>query len=92
MNTDTVRYLKTWGWLTVLTVAEVFLARSQVSKTTLVAGLGALSLWKALLVVLCFMHLQKENRWLKAAALVPVVLSGVAIVLLLSETPLLRIG
>ncbi len=92
MSADTARYLKTWAWLTVLTVAEVLLAKSHVQKMTLVAGLGAMSLWKALLVALCFMHLQKESRWLKAAALVPVVLSGIAILLLLSDTPFLRIG
>ena len=91
MNTDTARYLRTWAWLTVLTVAEVLLAKSSVSKMTLVAGLGAMSLWKALLVALCFMHLGKESRWLKAAAIVPVALSGVAIVLLLTDTPFLRI-
>ena len=92
MSADTARHLKTWAWLTALTVAEVLLAGAHVSKTTLVAGLGAMSLWKALLVALCFMHLGKESRWLKAAALVPVALSAIAIVLLLTDTPFLRIG
>ena len=90
MSPGTVRYLKVWGWLTALTAAEVLLAMAPVPRAALVAGLAGMALWKALLVVLEFMHLKLESRWLWAAAALPAFLSLVAVALILSDSPLLR--
>ena len=90
MTPATRRYLRIWGWLTALTAAEVLLAMAPVPRAALVLGLSGMALWKALLVALEFMHLRLENRWLWAAAALPAFLSALAVVLILSDSPLLR--
>ena len=85
MSPDTRRYLKVWAWLTVLTVGEVLLAMAGVSRAALVTGLAGMALWKALLVLLEFMHLKVESRWLWLAAMLPAFLSVAAVALILSD-------
>ena len=89
MSSETVRYLKVWGWLTALTAAEVALAMADVPRMALILGLSGMALWKALLVALEFMHLKLESRWLWAAAFLPAALSVTAVALILSDSPLL---
>ena len=89
MSAPAGRYLKIWGGLTALTVAEVLVAKAPWGKGAVIAALCGLGGWKALLIAMEFMHLKAESRWLRWAALVPLFLSITAILLILTETPLL---
>ncbi len=92
MNCERTKYLKVWFWLTVLTVVEVFAATAPMPRGAIFAALGALAAVKALLVAMYFMHLRYESRWLGAAALFPVILSITALVLVVSDAPILGIA
>ena len=87
-HSDKARYIRIWIWLAVITAIEVRVATAPLSKGTIISALAAMSLWKALLVALYFMHLKYESRWLLWAAVFPAILSAVTIALILSDTPL----
>ena len=83
------KYIVIWGWLTALTLVEIFVATAPIPKLAIVSSLLAMSAWKALLVALYFMHLKFESRWLIAAAAVPAVIVAMTVLLLLTDTPFL---
>lgn len=67
-------YLAVWAWLVfllVLSLLAVYLPFSQTVTVTLIFTVAAV---KAFLVLIYFMHLRFESRWIHAIALVPVVL------------------
>lgn len=88
MSAPAGRYLRIWGWLTALTVVEVLVAKAPWGKGAILLALCGLGAWKALLIAMEFMHLKAESRWLRWAALVPLFLSIMAILLILTETRL----
>jgi caa(3)-type oxidase subunit IV len=66
------QYWLIWGYLLVLTVAEVGVASiSSVSKGWVVSGLVSLAVGKAALVGLFYMHLVHETSVLRWAVAVP---------------------
>ncbi len=84
-------YVGVWILLTALTVVEVFAIDWPLSRKGILAVLAALSAWKAYLVAFHFMHLKLENRWLVLAAWVPVLVTAITVVLLLTDTPALPV-
>ena len=87
-HNDKSKYMRTWLWLAVITAIEVWVATAPFSRATIITALAAMSLWKALLVALVFMHLKFENRWLAWSAAVPAFFTIVAVGLILTDTPL----
>jgi cytochrome c oxidase subunit 4 len=74
-------YLKVWGALLVLTVAEYLWARFLAGSTAaLVGGLLAMAAVKAALVALYFMHVKFEGRWIYGL-IAPVVFMAAVVVL-----------
>ncbi len=92
MAHDRAKYLKVWFWLTVLTAVEVFVATAPWPRPAVYSALGGMAAAKALLVAMYFMHLRYESRWLGLAALFPVILSITALVLVVTDAPILGIA
>lgn len=84
-------YVWVWALLALLTVAEVFAVDWPLSRKGILAILAALSAWKAYLVAFYFMHLKSESRWLVFAASVPVLVTAITVILLLTDTPALPV-
>ena len=77
--------LAIWGWLAVLMLVSVFLAELSIPKGTIVFLVLLLSTIKAVLVALYYMHL-KFDRWLVSfVAIFPLVLVGLAILVVASS-------
>ncbi len=68
-------YLMVFGWLALLTILEIGGAASPMPRLAFVFFLVATALSKALLIVLYFMHLKFESRWVWILPAVPVVLA-----------------
>lgn len=78
-------YLAVWGWLAGLMLISVLLSELPIPKTTVVLLVLMLSTIKALLVALYYMHL-KVDRWiLTGIAVFPLLLVGLAVLLVLSS-------
>jgi cytochrome c oxidase subunit 4 len=74
-------YIKVWGALLVLTVAEYLWARFLAgSAGVLIGGLLAMAAVKAILVAMYFMHVKFEGRWIYAL-IAPVVFMATVVVL-----------
>jgi len=67
-------YLKVWFWLLAMTAVEVFLAYKKLPVTTMLTLLMGLSLVKAALIIMYFMHLRFEKRSLAWTLMPPLVI------------------
>lgn len=67
-------YFAIWAWLVFLLVLSLLAVYLPFSQTVTVTLIFAVAVVKAFLVVVNFMHLRFESRWIHAIALVPVVL------------------
>ena len=74
--------------LTALELASTTMAAPRATRVTLLAGLA---ITKAAVILWAFMHLRRQPRWLRAAALGPLVFVAGAAVVLMIET-IARIG
>ena len=72
------KYLWIWVWLAGLMLLGVLLSGLAIPKQTIVALVLLLSTVKALLVVLYYMHLRFDRRWLVLVAAFPFVLIACA--------------
>ncbi len=82
------QYLWIWVWLAGLMLVSVFLSESSVlplAKQAIVVVVLSLSTIKALLVALYYMHLKSDSRLLRFVAVFPLVLIGLATLLVLSS-------
>jgi caa(3)-type oxidase subunit IV len=83
-------YWAIWGWLLVLTIAEVIAAVIRVGpgypQPAKVSLLVSMALTKAALVALYFMHLRFEKRTLGLIALTPLFLCVFLLFMLLPDT------
>ena len=79
-------YAWIWVWLAVLMLLGVLVAeRLHFSKMTTVLVIAALSTIKALLVASYYMHLKFDRAWLTVVAVFPLVLVGLATLLVFSS-------
>jgi cytochrome c oxidase subunit 4 len=79
-------YMRIWGILLVLTIAEVLVAFvSHMPKSLLIIALMILAVWKALLVALYYMHLKFEPRKLWFLAMSPLPLIAILLGVVLFE-------
>ena len=67
-------YIAVWAWLVFLLVISLLAVYLPFSQTITVTLIFTVAVVKAFLVVVNFMHLRFESRWIHAIALVPVVL------------------
>lgn len=79
------RYVLIWVVLLVLTLAEVGYAFMDLPKIWLAIGLIAMSVWKAALVALYYMHLRYEPRQLWILAVSPLPLAVILILAVITE-------
>lgn len=79
------RYILIWVVLLVLTLAEVGYAFVDLPKIWLAIGLIAMSIWKALLVALYYMHLRYEPKRLWILAVSPLPLAAILILAVITE-------
>jgi len=81
-------YLIVWAWLAGLMLLGVVLAESGLALTPalVVAAVLSLSLVKAVLVILYYMHLKTDRRLLALVLLAPFVLVALVLGLLFSST------
>lgn len=78
-------YLWVWVWLAGLMLLSVVLSELAIPKRTIIMLILALSTLKALLVALYYMHLKIDRRLLIFVALFPLMLVGLAVLLVLSS-------
>lgn len=78
-------YWAVWAGLALLTVVELGVSRLPWSKEVVLLLLLAMSLWKALLVALYFMHLRFEGNRMRIFALAPLPLAVIIVVAVLTE-------
>lgn len=81
-------YLIVWGWLAGLMLLGVVLAESGLAwaPAVIVAAVLSLSLVKAVLVILYYMHLKTDRRLLALVLLAPFALVALVLGLLFSST------
>jgi len=80
------QYWFIWGYLLVLTLAEVGVANiSSISKSWVVSALVLLALVKAALVALFYMHLVHETNVLKWTVVIPMASPVLYAVVLIAE-------
>lgn len=83
-------YMAVWGWLLVLTIAEIAVALIPISpsypQTLKGALLVILALGKATLVALYFMHLRFERRTLGMIAVTPLILCVFLLFMLMPDS------
>ena len=78
-------YMAIFGWLTVLTIAEVAVAVVSLPRMVTVVSLVAMALTKAALVGAFFMHLKFERKTLAAIAITPLVLCVFLLLMLMPD-------
>jgi cytochrome c oxidase subunit 4 len=79
-------YLRVFGVLTLLTVAEIVVVYVPgVARGLLILALALLAVAKAALVLLYFMHLRHETRGLRLTVLVPFALPALFAAVLMAE-------
>ncbi|MFQ5703848.1 MAG: cytochrome C oxidase subunit IV family protein [Gemmatimonadales bacterium] len=78
-------YWAVWAALAILTVIELGVSRFPWSKETIILLLLGMSLWKAVLVALYFMHLRFEGNRMRIFALAPLPLAVIIVVAVLTE-------
>ncbi|MCA9401320.1 MAG: cytochrome C oxidase subunit IV family protein [Candidatus Omnitrophica bacterium] len=74
-------------WLTILTVAELFVVKLPLAKAGQVALLLAFALTKMILVLMVYMHLRYETKALKIALAIPIPLAVLFLVSLMYDLP-----
>ena len=79
------KYLWVWMWLAGLMLLGVAFSTFPISKRTIVLAILGLSTVKAILVALYYMHLKFDRRLLSLVAIFPLVLIGLATLLVLSS-------
>ena len=79
------KYLWVWVWLAGLMLLGVFFSRLPVSTRLIALLILSLSTIKAMLVVLYYMHLKFDRRWLVLVAVFPLVLVALATLVVLSS-------
>ena len=79
-------YMAVFFALIILTVAEVFVVYMPVAKALIVTSLVFMSVGKAALVGMYFMHLAMDNKKLMVVVLSPIVLSAMLFVIPVIET------
>ena len=79
------KYLWVWVWLAGLMLLGVFFSRLPVSTQLIALLVLLLSTIKAMLVVLYYMHLKFDRRWLVLVAVFPLVLVALATLVVLSS-------
>ena len=79
------RYILIWVILLVLTLGEVGYAFLDLPKMVLAIGLIGMSVWKAVLVALYYMHLRFEPRRMWILALSPLPLAVILVMAVLTE-------
>ena len=79
------KYLWIWLWLAGLMLLGVAVSTMPFSKGTIVRLILLLSTVKATLVALYYMHLRFDKRALMLVAVFPLVLIGLAVLLILSS-------
>jgi len=75
------KYLLIWSWLIALLLAGTFISYLPISKTNIVLLILLVSLVKAALVTLFYMHLRFERIPLWVVAFFPFFLIGLAVLL-----------
>ena len=78
-------YLLVWCWLAGLMLLSDNLTELHLPKQTIILAILALSTIKALLVALYYMHLKSDRGLLAFVAVFPLVLIGLAVLLVLSS-------
>lgn len=78
-------YWAVWAGLAVLTVVELGVSSLPWSKGVILLVLLGMSLWKALLVALYFMHLRFEGNRIRIFVLAPLPLTVIIVVAVLTE-------
>ncbi len=78
-------YLWIWLWLAVLLGAAALISQMPIAKAVAVAVVLLLSTIKAALVVMYYMHLKFDRRWLAWVAAFPLVIVALAVMLVLSS-------
>lgn len=73
-------YLAVWVWLALLMLASVLSSYLPTSAMIIISIILVLSLIKALLVALYYMHLRFERRLLLIVIVAPLVLAGILII------------
>lgn len=77
--------LAVWGWLAGLMLLGVFVSELPISKLAIVQAVLALSTVKAVLVARYYMHLKFDRRVVTIVAVSPLVVIGLATLLLYSS-------
>ena len=78
-------YLWIWLWLAVLLGAGTLISQMPIAKAVAVSVVLLLSTIKAALVVMYYMHLKFDRRWLAWVAAFPLVIIALAVMLVLSS-------
>jgi len=78
-------YIKIWGVLLMLTVAEIVCTQLSLGRSTMLGALVLLATVKATLVAVYFMHLRWERVLLAGVALLPFPLATLFAVVLMLE-------
>ncbi len=84
-HSERALYIKVFWWLFVLTVLEIAVVFTPISKLLVNMSLVVLALAKASLVAMFFMHLRFERRPLALLALTPLLLGALLIFALLPD-------
>lgn len=79
------RYMLVWFGLAALTLIEVWVATTGLSRSLLIWVLVGLAIWKAALVALYYMHLRFERLRVVILALSPVPLAFILVLAVLTE-------
>lgn len=83
---DTERpYMKVFGLLALITLAEVGVAVLPIAKVFIVIFLIALAIMKAMLVAMYYMHLKYDRRILTVIAVSPLILAALLALALLPD-------
>jgi len=85
VHASPAKYLWVWVWLASLMLLGVFFSRLPVSTQIIALLVLLLSTIKAMLVVLYYMHLKFDRRWLALVAAFPLVLIALATLVVLSS-------
>ncbi len=85
-HVSTRQYVQIWVALAVLLFLGAAMSQFPLAKPTIVVGVLTLSTIKAALVVLYYMHLKFDHRWLAIVAAFPLVIIALAVGIVLSAS------
>lgn len=78
-------YLGIFAWLVILTIIEIAAANLNISKQALAVFLIGTAVAKVLLIVLYFMHLKFESRWIWLLPGIPMLLAVFFVLMLFPD-------